>query len=148
MIQGVHAIIFISALSEFDQLLEEDSKTNRMVESMRLFAFICNSRWFIKTAMILFLNKMDIFAEKIRHTSIRTALPGYTGGCTYHEQALFIEEKFVGLARSQKDTPNVCSDKSIFVHQTCATDTKQVQVIISATVDLTLQTHLRGMGLY
>jgi hypothetical protein len=30
-----------------------------------VFDEICNSRWFVKTAMILFLNKNDLFQEKI-----------------------------------------------------------------------------------
>ncbi len=56
--EDVNAIIYISAISEFDQVLFEDETTNRMVESMRLFESICNSRWFINTSMILFLNKV------------------------------------------------------------------------------------------
>lgn len=50
-----------------------------MVESMRLFESICNSRWFLNTSMILFLNKKDLFAEKIQFTSIQTCFKEYTG---------------------------------------------------------------------
>lgn len=50
-----------------------------MIESMRLFESICNSRWFINTSMILFLNKKDLFAEKIKRTSIKSAFPDYKG---------------------------------------------------------------------
>ena len=52
-----------------------------MIESMRLFESICNSRWFINTSMILFLNKKDLFAEKIKHTNITKAFPDYKGSC-------------------------------------------------------------------
>jgi hypothetical protein len=38
---------------------------NRMQEALTLFDSICNSRWFIKTSIILFLNKIDLFAEKL-----------------------------------------------------------------------------------
>jgi hypothetical protein len=41
-----------------------DSK-NRMQEALTLFDSICNSRWFVKTSIILFLNKIDRFAEKL-----------------------------------------------------------------------------------
>jgi hypothetical protein len=34
--------------------------------------------------MILFLNKTDLFAEKIKKTSINTAFPMYTGKENYH----------------------------------------------------------------
>lgn len=50
-----------------------------MLESQRLFESICNSRWFINTSIILFMNKKDLFMEKIKRVSIKTAFPEYTG---------------------------------------------------------------------
>jgi hypothetical protein len=50
-----------------------------MIESMRLFESICNSRWFLNTSIILFLNKKDLFAEKIKFISIRTCFKDYDG---------------------------------------------------------------------
>ncbi len=63
--QDVTAIIFVVALSEYDLKLEEDLVTNRMVESLKLFNDVVNNRWFVQTNVILFLNKKDIFAQKI-----------------------------------------------------------------------------------
>uniref|UniRef100_A0A183C9L9 G-protein alpha subunit n=2 Tax=Globodera pallida TaxID=36090 RepID=A0A183C9L9_GLOPA len=62
----VQSIIFLSAISEFDQKSRETPSVNRLVESMRIFSTICNSRWFIRTGFILFLNKRDLFEQKIR----------------------------------------------------------------------------------
>ena len=62
---GVTAIIFCTAMSEYDLVLEEDDEVNRMIESMKLFDSICNNRWFTDTSIILFLNKKDLFEEKI-----------------------------------------------------------------------------------
>uniref|UniRef100_A0A914N4T5 Uncharacterized protein n=1 Tax=Meloidogyne incognita TaxID=6306 RepID=A0A914N4T5_MELIC len=59
-----------------------------MIESLRLFRSVCNSRWFYNTAMILFLNKKDIFEEKIKTTSIQCLFKNYMDpmigldGCT------------------------------------------------------------------
>ena len=39
---GITAIIFFVSLSEFDQTLEEESETNRMQESLKVFDEICN----------------------------------------------------------------------------------------------------------
>ena len=36
-----------------------------MMESLLLFDSVVNSRWFIRTSIILFLNKVDIFREKL-----------------------------------------------------------------------------------
>ena len=57
----------------------EDETTNRMHESLRLFDSICNNKWFVNTSIILFLNKKDLFAEKLRFSSIKTCFPEYTG---------------------------------------------------------------------
>ena len=52
---------------------------NRMTESMKLFDSICNNRWFEETSIILFLNKKDLFAEKIVKSPLTLAFPEYTG---------------------------------------------------------------------
>ncbi|VDK56694.1 unnamed protein product [Anisakis simplex] len=138
--EDVNAIIFIAAISEYDQVLFEDETTNRMIESMRLFESICNSRWFINTSMILFLNKKDLFLEKIKKTSIKIAFPEYKGPQTYEDSVRFIEEKFEGL--------NANPEKTIYMHQTCATDTNQVQMILDSVIDMIIQANLQGCGLY
>ena len=38
---------------------------NRMVESLVLFDSVINSRWFLRTSIILFLNKIDVFKNKL-----------------------------------------------------------------------------------
>jgi len=138
--EDVNAIIFIAAISEYDQVLFEDETTNRMIESMRLFESICNSRWFINTSMILFLNKKDLFADKINRISIRVAFPEYKGPQTYDDSVRFIEDKFEGL--------NANPEKTIYMHQTCATDTNQVQMILDSVIDMIIQANLQGCGLY
>ena len=42
---------------------------NRMAESLVLFDSVINSRWFLRTSIILFLNKIDIFRRKLRRVS-------------------------------------------------------------------------------
>ena len=56
---------------------------NRMKDAIDLFDQICNIEWFSNTAMILFLNKIDLFAEKIKLYNITTALKNYRGQFTY-----------------------------------------------------------------
>ncbi|KAF8328661.1 G-protein alpha subunit-domain-containing protein [Cantharellus anzutake] len=63
--ESVTSIIFCVALSEYDQPLIENPTQNRMKESLALFDSVVNSRWFFSTSIILFLNKKDVFMEKI-----------------------------------------------------------------------------------
>jgi len=50
-----------------------------MHESMKLFDSICNNKWFTDTSIILFLNKKDLFEEKIVHSPLTICFPEYTG---------------------------------------------------------------------
>uniref|UniRef100_A0A7I4YV97 Guanine nucleotide-binding protein subunit alpha n=1 Tax=Haemonchus contortus TaxID=6289 RepID=A0A7I4YV97_HAECO len=137
---NVESIIFITAISEYDQVLFEDETTNRMIESMQLFNSICNSTWFLATAMILFLNKKDLFMEKIKRVNITTAFPDYEGGQNYDEAVAFIKLKFAEL--------NLNPDKkTIYMHETCATDTNQVQLVISSVIDTIIQKNLQKAGM-
>lgn len=52
---------------------------NRMHESLMLFDSICNNKFFIDTSIILFLNKKDLFAEKIKKSPLTICFPEYTG---------------------------------------------------------------------
>lgn len=50
-----------------------------MHESLMLFDSICNNKFFIDTSIILFLNKKDLFAEKIKKSPLTICFPEYTG---------------------------------------------------------------------
>jgi hypothetical protein len=50
-----------------------------MKESLLLFDEICNSPYFKDIAFILFLNKMDLFREKIARVDLKVCFPDYTG---------------------------------------------------------------------
>lgn len=52
---------------------------NRMIESMKLFDSICNNKWFVDTSIILFLNKKDLFEEKITRSPLTICFPEYSG---------------------------------------------------------------------
>ena len=63
-----------------------------MMESMKLFDSICNNRWFESTSIILFLNKTDLFAEKIVKSPLTIAFPEYTGNViiVVYRQVLYV----------------------------------------------------------
>ncbi|KXN84485.1 Rhamnolipids biosynthesis 3-oxoacyl-[acyl-carrier-protein] reductase [Leucoagaricus sp. SymC.cos] len=61
----VDAIIFLAPISAFDQTLEEDPKVNRLFDSFQLWSGLTSNELLSRTNLILFLNKFDIFREKI-----------------------------------------------------------------------------------
>ena len=50
-----------------------------MQESLKLFDSICNNKWFGDTSIILFLNKKDLFEEKILRSPLTICFPEYAG---------------------------------------------------------------------
>lgn len=64
MFSGVHAVLYVAALSEYDQTLYEDNAVNRMTESIRVFDDYANREVFEQSAILLFLNKKDLFYKK------------------------------------------------------------------------------------
>jgi len=140
--EGVTAVIFVAALSEYDQKLFEDVSTNRMVEALDLFEEICNNTFFARSSMILFLNKQDLFAEKIKTKSIKdtpmfsdyNGPPGdYNAGVQYFLN-MFLAKNKAG------------SERQIYHHVTCATDTRNVRVVFDACKDIILRENLKNSG--
>lgn len=124
----------------YDLVLAEDEEMNRMVESMKLFDSICNSKWFISTSIILFLNKKDLFEEKITRSPLTICFPEYTGPNTYEDASMYIRMKFENLNK-RKD------QKEIYTHFTCATDTVNIQFVFDAVTDVIIKNNLKDCGL-
>ncbi|GAA6008796.1 hypothetical protein JCM10207_001727 [Rhodosporidiobolus poonsookiae] len=137
--ENVTAIVFLVAISEYDQRLYEDESINRMQEALVLFDSICNSRWFVRTSIILFLNKIDLFREKLPRSPIANFFPDYTGGADLQAACDYFSSRFVSLNQS--------SAKQIYTHFTCATDTNQIKFVLSAVNDIIIQVNLRDCGL-
>eukprot|EP01083_Nonionella_stella_P221765 791978_1 len=73
---SVTAVIFVASLSSYNEVLFEDYSVNSMVDQMQLFENICNEDAFDETTFILFLNKKDIFIDKIKTVAI-TQCPSF-----------------------------------------------------------------------
>jgi len=138
--ENVTSIIFLVALSEYDQILFESDNENRMEESKALFRTIITYPWFQHSSVILFLNKKDLLEEKIVYSHIVDYFPEYDGPQRDAIAAReFILRMFVDL--------NPDSDKIIYSHFTCATDTENIRFVFAAVKDTILQLNLREYNL-
>lgn len=50
----------MAAISGYDQALLEDPDSNQIQEALMVFDSICNSGYFVRTSIILFLNKVSL----------------------------------------------------------------------------------------
>lgn len=134
---GVTAIIFCAALSDYDLSLYEDETVNRMEESLKLFDSICNNKWFLDTSIILFLNKRDLFEQKIRRSPLTTVFPEYMGRQTYEEASAYIRYKFESLNKQR------ANGKEIYTHFTCATSNQNMEFVFDAVTDVILRNNIK-----
>jgi guanine nucleotide-binding protein G(i) subunit alpha len=112
------------------------------VEALDLFEEICNNTYFSRSSMILFLNKRDLFAEKIKTKNIRDypIFSDFAGADNDYEAGVqYFLEKF--LDRNKAGT-----DRQIYHHVTCATDTRNVRVVFDACKDIILRENLKNSG--
>jgi len=137
--QSVTAIIFVAAVSEYDQVLFEDNATNRIVEAINLFDQVVNSKYFGETSIILFLNKKDLFIEKLKTVPLKVAFPDYEGDNSYESAWKFIAAKF---GATRKD-----SSRQIYAHVTCATDDTNVHRVFAAVKDTVVRKSLLKSGM-
>ena len=133
----VKAVLFVASLSGYDMTLTEDGTTNRMEESLNLFQAICSYKFFNDSLIIVFLNKLDLFTEKINNTNhhLRLYFPHYNG--PDHDVSAakeFIKEMF--LVRNSNKR------KSINVHFTTATDTSNIKVVFDAVLKVVTKSNI------
>jgi len=137
---NVTAVLFVAAISEYDQVLFEEATQNRIMEALNLFGDIANCEYFERTSMILFLNKRDIFQEKVeKGIMLKDTFPEYNGDNTVPE----CEQFLVDLFAAQNHNP----DKDLYTHTTCATDTNNVFTVFSAVKDIIIKRGLMRAGL-
>ncbi|KZP03100.1 G-alpha-domain-containing protein [Athelia psychrophila] len=118
---GVTSVIFCTALSEYDQVLFEHKKTNRMVESFELFESI-----------------IDVFKAKLPRVPLEKYFPEYTAGPDINKAAQYICWCFI-----QKNHKRL----AIYPHLMQATDTTNVQLVFAAVKETILRNALKGSGI-
>jgi GTPase SAR1 family protein len=136
---SVTLILFVAAISEYDEVLEEDEKTNRMIETLNLFGQVCNSGWFGETnpPMMLFLNKSDLFREKLSRVSLSTLFPEYTGGSDPEAGMEFLEQRFLQEKKANGD---------VYTHRSVATSSENMNALLSVVTTLVIEQNLASAG--
>jgi len=130
----IRVLLFIVAISDFN-LTQREEEINRLDDALNLFKEIISMEWFQNTAIILFLNKIDIFQQKIKVFELSDHFPDYHGR-TPEDASKFIKNKFLQLGKFH------CHSKTIYHHFTCATETKQISVVVKCVEDIVLQSNL------
>mmetsp|Transcript_11570 Transcript_11570/g.13293 ORF Transcript_11570/g.13293 Transcript_11570/m.13293 type:complete len:377 (+) Transcript_11570:473-1603(+) len=151
---GVTGLIFVAALSEYNQVLFEHSGTNRLVESVELWKKYANKSDFQDSAILLFLNKFDLFQKKYFHDHVPIAYDGD-----------FVKEKKGSIPKYEDEENEMCEKatqwftnlykfqlektrtRMLYVHVTTALDPSNMETVINATASHILQQNMKKSGL-
>ncbi|KAJ3451497.1 guanine nucleotide-binding protein g(o) subunit alpha [Anaeramoeba flamelloides] len=132
--ESVQTIIYIVAISEYDQKLYENENVNRLKEAFDLFETTINNEYFEKTNCVLLFNKMDLFEEKIKKVPLSECFSEYKDGSDSSQAKKFISNKFLEIFETRK--------RKIWSYSTCATDTNKIRTIFENIKELVMETIL------
>jgi len=131
------AVIYFAALDEYDVLGEEENKSG-MQESLEVWEETVNG-FTQKLPVILFLNKRDLFEEKLKRVSMKKTYKSYKGGKDFKEGVEFIKNLYFERIKDNTLEP--------YVHVTCAIDTENIRVVFQYVKDFIFKARLRVSGL-
>ena len=126
------------------------------MESLVLFDSVVNSRWFARTSIILFLNKVDLFKDKLARSPLGNYFPDYSGGNDVNKAAKYLLWRFNQVNRAQLNLypqygPLSVIEKSKFANiltsLTQATDTTNIRLVFAAVKETILQNALKDSGI-
>ncbi|KAN0141651.1 G-protein alpha subunit [Lactarius tabidus] len=126
LFEGVTSIIFCVPLSDYDVV---ECGQNRMTEALVLFESVVNSRWFLRTSVILFLTRIDEFKSKLPKTPLEKYFPEYTGGADVNKAAKYILWRFMQANRARL---------SVYPHIAQPTDRSNILLIFVAVKETIL----------
>lgn len=145
-----------------------------MAESLVLFESVINSRWFLRTSIILFLNKIDVFKNKLPKVTPYLSVPAstylaflqvpldrffpeYTGGADVNKGAKYILWRFMQANRARLNVyPQFVISLTLFpalsltsmgCSITQATDTSNIRLVFITVKETILQNALKESGI-
>ncbi|KAJ6245568.1 guanine nucleotide-binding protein g(o) subunit alpha [Anaeramoeba flamelloides] len=119
--EDVDILIFVIALDSYSQKLFEEHSVNRMTECLSVFEQTVNNEFFKKKRLVILLNKIDLFKEKLKKVKIKEAFPDYEGENDFEHTSEYFKNKFLDIVNQKK--------RSVSTHLTCGTDTVMIEKI-------------------
>lgn len=146
----VDIILYVVGLDGFSQLCIEDGKTNRMRESLDVFRDLCDSPFFSETNIILFLNKADIFKEKIKSIPLDNCFRSFQGPKHDYDSAIkYISKRFITTHEriAQRNTAVDALPPKVYPYTTVATATENMSHIINSVQSIFLRKAMEQCGI-
>jgi guanine nucleotide-binding protein G(i) subunit alpha len=135
--ENITSIIFIVNLAEYDQVLLEPNMS-MLIESLRIFDSVVNSRWFVRTSIILLLSNVSIFKQKLARSPLSNYFPDYSGGNDVNRAAKYILWRFIQVNRAHLHLYPKIVDPM---------DTSIISLVFAAVKETIIQNALHDSGI-
>ncbi|KAH9976049.1 guanine nucleotide binding protein, alpha subunit [Russula compacta] len=136
--EDVTTILFYASLCDYNKLVFSDSGQTRLAKSLVLFETILNSRWFLRSSIVLFLSEVREFKAKLPEEPLVDYFPEYTGGTDVNKGAKYILRQFMQVHRAQLN---------VYPHITDFFDRSTLELIFVNLKQRMVQNSLRDAGI-
>jgi hypothetical protein len=142
--------------------LEEDPQVNRFEESLNLWKEVTGSLWLKNQSFILFLNRSDLFKEKIKVRPLSQYFKDYTGTFLsrisisdffeHSNKTLIYREGEdndyeAGVKFLQKKYDDAFKGTLLYRYVTCAVDRDNIQKVFESVKNTILIRKLEHLGM-
>ncbi|KAH9489314.1 Guanine nucleotide-binding protein G(i) subunit alpha-2 [Bulinus truncatus] len=131
---SVAVVTYFVNLAAFDEFLEEEPQLNSLNDSLQNFIDVTHSQILNRTDFVLFFNKKDLFADKIKTSSLIQCFPYFKGKQSTDFCIRYVMEQFL-----QKKP---CS-KIVYPHICCAIDVPCMKDLLTDVIDCIGFTYIR-----
>ncbi|KAH9036674.1 G-protein alpha subunit [Lactarius hengduanensis] len=134
--EHVTSIIFCISLPDYDR--RDGYGENLLAKSLVLFESVVDSRRFLRTSIILFLNGIEEFKVKLFKVPLEDYFPEYTGGTDANKGAKYILWRFMQANRARLN---------VYPHITDVFDTSNIRLVFVTLKETILQNALKEDGI-
>ena len=129
------ATLFCASLGDMDAQVLEGKMRPLFDITVELFDSMVAQEAEERKTIVLFLNKTDIFKDKLKSGEIKMKnFPKFKGENTYENGVKYFEKLFTDLAARYK--------RNITIHATCALDTEQARIVLDSIMKDIVATRL------
>ncbi|KAH8888107.1 guanine nucleotide binding protein, alpha subunit [Thozetella sp. PMI_491] len=132
--ESIKSVIFVVDLDTYDQVQLEDCSRNKMLESLMQFDSVVNSKWFADTSIILLLNNVTQFKDKLQRSPLGNYFPDYSGGDDINKGGKYILLRFTQINRAYLD---------IYPRLIDSDDVANIQLVFAAVKETILNNALK-----
>jgi len=130
-ITNASIVYYVVNISEYNIFLDNDKSSNVILKNLKSWKHIINSTYFSHAHMVLVLNCVDIFREKIAHIDpANFGFSDYKGGLNFFQALKYFENRF-----ARESTKN----RKYYLFHTMAQNEKSCTWFIKNTETLMFQ---------